>query len=420
MVNKLREKIKGRIATEGRITFADFMEMVLYYPGLGYYTSSKQRVGAEGDFYTSPATHPLFAALIAIQLEQMWQLLGCPYDFTIVEKGAGKGLLAHDILAYLPYLSNRFAQSVNYIAVEREGVSVLRGIAPSPIQGKTFVPVQGITGCILSNELLDAFPVYRVVMREGRLQEVYVALKDDDFVEVVDEPSTPLLEQRLAQERVTLPEGYCTEVNLNIDPWMEEMARSLNRGFVMTVDYGYLAPELYAPERCQGTLMTYHKHTCGSDPYIRIGEQDITTHVDFTAAILAGEREGLQFEGLITQRDFLLNLGLDVFLEALAEKGLSYQDYVANRFSILELTREEGMGNFKVLVQSKGVDAAPLYSLIPGNEGKKLLRARRSTLEVPLLSEEHTPLLQGKYPHDAGLPDNLFDFLGQPEDPQSA
>jgi SAM-dependent MidA family methyltransferase len=412
----LRDRIKERISAQGKITFAQFMEMALYWPGLGYYTTSVPRVGAEGDFYTSPATHPVFAALIALQLEQMWQRLGCPADFTMVEMGAGKGLLARDMLAYLPHLSPSFDQCINYIAMERDGVFILRGAAPPSAQGKTFVPVQGITGCFLSNELLDAFPAHKVMMRDGRLQEIYVSVEGDKFVEVVDEPSTPLLEEQLAREGIALPEGYCTEINLNIGPWMAAVATSLERGFVITIDYGYLAKELYAPEKCQGTLLTYYKHTCGSDPYVRIGQQDMTTHVDFAAAIQAGERAGLRFEALICQREFLLNLGLDIFLQALVERGLSYQEYLANRFAMLELMRPEGMGDFKVLIQSKGVAAGPLYGTTSDEEGKQMLRAKGKALAVPLLGEEHMPLLQGKYPQYTGILEGLFDFRGQDED----
>ncbi|NIO72560.1 MAG: class I SAM-dependent methyltransferase [Anaerolineae bacterium] len=402
-MSDLREKIKERILEQSKITFADFMEAALYYPGLGYYTSSIQRVGAEGDFFTSPATQPVFATLISLQLEQMWHLLGCPANFTLVEMGAGKGLLARDILGYLPHLSPRFAQSIEYIAIERGSVSALRGTSgfsgASSVQVARALPLRGIIGCFLSNELLDTFPTHKVIMRDGRLQEVYVTVEDDNFVEVVGNPSTPLLAEQLSQEGITLPEGYCTEVNLNIAPWMEQVADSLEKGFVITNDYGYLASELYASERHRGTLMTYYRHTCASDPYVRTGDQDITTHVDFTAAILSGERKGLRFVALLSQREFLLNLGLDIFIEALAEKGLSNHDYIANRFSMLELIRPEGMGNFKVLIQSKGVTAAPLYGTTPDNEGKKALQTNKKALEVPLLEKNHMPLLQAKYPH---------------------
>ncbi len=420
-MTQLGEKIKERIRRHGRITFAEFMDMALYWPELGYYTSSKQRVGLEGDFYTSPATHPLFAALIAIQLQQMWQLLACPSNFTVVEMGAGKGLLARDFLSYVPNLSESFARSVSYVTTERESLSLLQGTLPSAVhpQNARYLPVRRITGCILSNELLDALPTHKVTMHNGRLQEVYVTLDGDGFAEVEGDLSTPLLAEQLAQEDIVLPEGYCTEVNLNIAPWVEEVSTSLDRGFVMTIDYGYLAEEIYAPQRCWGTLMTYYKHASGSDPYVRIGEQDMSSHVDFTAAILAGEKQTLRFEALAYQRDFLTNLGFDVFLQALSGKGLSYHDYLANRFSMLELIREVGLGKFKVLIQSKGVAATQLYGIVPNNEAKQALQAKEKALDIPLLQENHMPLFQVKYPYYADLPGALYDSLGQPDDPQT-
>ncbi|MDO8568991.1 MAG: SAM-dependent methyltransferase, partial [Dehalococcoidales bacterium] len=255
------------------------------------------------------------------------------------------------------------------------------------------------TGCFISNELVDAFPLHRVVMSGSRLQEAYVVLENDSFVEALAEPSTPALAGRLAREGVALAEGYRTEVSLEIDPWMEEVAGSLDKGFVLTIDYGHPAIELYAPHRGRGTLVTYYRHTCGSDPYARVGEQDITAHVDFTALALAGERGGLRCQALLSQRDFLLNLGHSVFVEALAFKRLGQREQMANRLSMLELVREEGMGGFKVLVQSKGVAGGlPLFGATRDNQGKRDLRARRDMLEAPLLDAEHMPLLLGRYP----------------------
>ena len=389
----IEDIVRSRIREKGRVTFAEFMEMALYYPGLGYYTSGQTRVGAAGDFFTSPDTHPVFAALIALQLEQMWHLLGEPAPFTVVEMGAGKGLLARDIISYLPHLSPGFADSLAYVAKERENVSVLKGDLSDSW------PPKRVTGCFLSNELLDAFPVHRVAMQGGRLQEVYITVEGDSFVEVFGEPSTPLLAERLSREGIVLADGAVTEVNLGIDPWMRDVADGLDRGFVVTIDYGYPAKELYAPGRGRGTLMTYYRHACGSDPYVRVGTQDITAHVDFTAEVRSGEERGLRCEALVSQRDFLLNLGHSVFVEALARKPLGQQAQMANRMSILELVREEGMGGFRVLVQSKGVEPGlPLRGVTPDVEWKRALRTRRDTLPVPLLDAAHMPLLQGKYP----------------------
>ncbi len=412
-MGELSYRIKQRISERGRITFAEFMEMALYYPDLGYYTSLRERVGARGDFYTSPATHPIFGALISIQLEQLWYRLGQPARFTVVEMGAGKGLLAHDILAYSRCLSSSFAGSLEYIALERGRPKVIYRMQRGHIELSRMAPQrsespENVTGCVLSNELLDAFPAYKVTMKNGALKEIYVALKGDELVEFIDEPSTPLLEQKLEEEGIVLTEGYCTEVNLNIGPWIDDVARILNKGFVLTVDYGYLAGELYCSRRNRGTLMSYYKHTCQDNPYVCIGEQDITSHVDFTSVIKSGYKAGLCSVRLTSQEEFLLNLGLRAFIEAMNRKRLDYQEYLANRFAMLELVRPEGMGNFKVLIQGKGTDVMSLYGFIINNEKMRELKARSDELNVPLLTREHVPLLAAKYPQYYYYDDQLL------------
>lgn len=402
-MGELTYRIKQRILERGRITFAEFMEMALYYPDLGYYTSLKERVGARGDFYTSPATHPIFGALISIQLEQMWHLLERPARFTVVEMGAGKGLLAHDILNYSACLSADFANSLEYVIQEtgrRQKIYRLRDghIELCEAKPPQAAPLENVTGCLLSNELLDAFPTHKTIIRDGHLKEIYVTLQGDEFIESIDESSTPLLGQKLEEEGITLPEGYCTEVNLTIGPWIENIARILNKGFVLTIDYGYLASELYCSRRNRGTLMTYYRHTCQENPYVRIGEQDITSHVDFTSVIKSGYKAGLCSVALTNQEQFLLNLGLRAFLEAMTDRRLDYQQYLANRFAMLELIRPEGMGDFKVLIQGKDVNVMPLYGLTPNNEKVRELRARKAEINFPLLTQEHAPLMSAKYP----------------------
>lgn len=399
-MNELERIIRERVHRQGKITFAEFMEMALYYPGLGYYTSGKSRVGADGDFFTSPATHPVFAALITLQLEQMWHMLGNPGDFTVVEMGAGKGLLARDIVSYAENFLPDFSKALRYVARERSVVSVVKGekLASSP----------QVAGCVLSNELLDALPTHLVMMENGRLREIYVSLDDDRFVEVTDVPSSSQLEARLNAEGTVIPEGCRTEINLDIERWMADVDSTLERGYVLIIDYGYAARELYAPGRSRGTLMTYYRHTPAESPYIRIGEQDITSHVDFTTASLAGEKRGWNTLTLISQRQFLVNLGFNVFLEAIARRGLGYQEYLANRYSMLELVRREGMGDFRVLIQSKGMADVPLYATQSDSDLKDRLQRNMGTIKVPLLTSEHIGLLSGKYPDEGQYPVDSF------------
>ncbi|MBI4333418.1 MAG: SAM-dependent methyltransferase [Chloroflexi bacterium] len=408
-MNALESLIKDRIAASSPITFRDFMDMALYHPTLGYYCRDAERVGAHGDFYTSPATHPMFGALLALQLEQMWELLDKPDVFQVVEAGAGKGLLAQDILGYLPHLSPAFAGSLRYTAWEKQSafaVPAPPGAASDP--QLTSLPNR-ITGCILSNELLDALPVHRLVMLDGRLQEIYVTVKDGEFVEMAGSPSSPAIEQYLAGENVCMVEGQQAEINLEAARWVGQAGQRLETGFLLTIDYGDLAPDLYSPTRRQGTLMTYHRHMAGSNYYVNIGQQDITSHVDFSAVISAGFRAGLAGQGLISQGRFLENLGLKVFIQQLRRRGLSLETYLANRFAMIELARPEGFGNFKVLIQTRGLERVSLHGLTADNSSVKKLREQGHGLPVPLLREEHIPLLLAKYPHEGMTTPDLIE-----------
>ncbi len=399
------KEIRKRIRERRQIPFAEFMRLALFHPKDGYY-SSQTNIGASGDYFTSSTAHPVFGALIALQLQHMWEIMERPNPFYVVEMGAGTGLLAKDILRYVERLPETFRRSLYYVALEQRQTSSSQGnskeydFQPIVAQG---VPLKEVVGCILSNELLDSFPVHRFQVQDGRLAEVYVALQGDAFKEVLGKPSTPLLEERSRSLGLTLSEGFRGEVNLEIDQWMAGIAQTLKRGFVLTIDYGYPAQELYSPQRSRGTLQCYYKHTQSGNPYMRIGEQDITAHVDFTSVTEAGDKQGLETRGLVTQREFLNNLGMGAFITVLRLKEMPQREYYANRMAMQELVKAEGLGNFKVLVQSKGINAEglKLHGLTPENEMAREMEANVSHLEVPLLKLEHTPLMEGRYPHMA-------------------
>ena len=290
-------EIKRRIQRRSRITFAEFMEAALFWPQGGYYLG-RSPIGASGDYYTSPSVHPAFGALLAVQLLQMWDLLGRPQPFTVVEMGAGNGLLARDILNYSSNLMPEFRRSLRYVCLDLRAVAGLE-TASAPAQNalkvsriaaavptadvgadsptgrrglRYGIPLSGVRGCILSNELLDAFPVHQVKVRRGRLQEVYVALQDGQLVETLGEPSCPELLSRLESVGVELAEGQVAEINLGIDRWAGEVASVLDSGFVLTVDYGKTATQLYSAEkRLDGTLTTYYRHTQTDDPFRHVG-----------------------------------------------------------------------------------------------------------------------------------------------------
>ena len=401
----LEQVITQRIASEGRITFADFMELALYWPNGGYYTSPRPTEPAP-DYFTAPQAHPSFGALLALQLEEMWQLLGRPNPFDVVEQGAGSRQLARDIQGYAQHLHASFSQALRYVTVDRSaGDTSGEASGPSNIVSTGGLPFRRVTGCVLSNELLDALPVHRVVVRGGRLKEIYVTMKDDQLQEVEDEPSTDSMQARLEQEQVRLQEGHRTEVCLELDSWMGEVAATLERGFVLTIDYGHAAHELYSPARSQGTLRCYYLHTLTANPYVRIGQQDVTAHVDFTAVASLGARNGLAGLPLITQGMFLNNLGLQMFLRRLSPAELDQTARDANRMGMLELARAGGMGEFKVLVQSKGLNRPEVTGTHGATEEWK---ERLGSLPLPLLDADHLSLMLAKYPHGTPSWENLW------------
>ncbi len=407
MASSVEEVLKRRIADRGPIPFAEFMELALYWPHGGYYPQARFGDYA-GDFFTAPAAHPAFGALLCLQLEEMWRLLDCPPRFTIVEQGAGGGLLARDIRRYAGHLEPRFHRAIRYIAIERrpparpvrDTAAVASEPTGTPVEWIQSVglPLHGITGCVLSNELLDVFPVHRVTVHQGRLQEIYVGLKDGRFIEVMGEPSTTALGDRLQEEGVTLAENQRAEVCLALEPWIQQVTACLKRGFVLTIDYGHTAQTLYAPERLRGSLRCFYQHTMSMNPYVRVGDQDITSHVDFTAVMALGQRHGLANLGLERQATFLANLGLGTLQRRLAGSDLGQRERDANRMGMLELARAGAMGEFKVLVQSTGV-GTPKITGLEGASPPWSERLRELTL--PLLEEEHLQLMEARYPHTA-------------------
>ena len=388
--NPLESLIAEEARRTGPITFARFMDLALYHPTLGYYSSGPDPIGADGDFYTSPGAHPAFGALLAIQLADMWDKLGNPTPFYAVELGAGSGLLASDILEFAPRLSPAFSDALIYVTIDRRPAHNAAGA--HPIISAT-LSLRNMTGCILSNEYVDAMPFHRVVMRDGELKEVYVGIEDDTLAQIIYEPSTPLLPQRLADLNITLREGQYAEINLGIDTLARSLSQSLHSGYVLTIDYGHPARDLYSPSRPAGTLACHYRHSLNAQPLLRIGRQDITAHVDFTSLARVGERHGLQAEELVTQRDFLGNLGIVAIKDCLRDQCLTTPQYNANLMALRNLIDPEALGGFKVLVQSKEVEASPPSGL--GGPG----RTFNHSLPVPLPSQRHLNLLQGKYPH---------------------
>lgn len=364
LVDLLRKKIS---AANG-INFAEFMEQCLYHPDYGYYTTPRTRIGKEGDFFTSSSVHSLFGRLISRQLTQMWQLLG-QGAFTVAEQGAGEGFLCLDILDALEQEAPEFYQQVSYRIVEispdhQRGQfgNLQRHIDAGRVAWCPLEDLRGMQGCFLSNELVDAFPVHMLDKQDGELKEIFVVNSEKGFVEDVRPLDNPAINDYFSLIGTSLLEGNRGEVNLQALDWMQSVGEVMGRGFVLTIDYGYPAEELFAPFRRNGTLLCYHKHQTNENPYQKLGCQDITAHIDFTALQTVGEQHGLTTLYFDQQYRFLLGLGFLEELVALQMRETDPKQAQALRMTLKNLVLPDGgMGeSFKVLIQGKGVAAPEL------------------------------------------------------------
>jgi len=366
-MESLSEIIRDRIFANGPMTFHDFMEMALYYPGLGYYTSAPDKIGKQGDYYTIPYFTNLYGKLIARQLEEMWLLLD-KKEFTIVEYGAGMGSLCCDILSQLK-TNKEFYKKLKYCIIEKSKPmrqKELMALNDAKISFEKIYWYDSIhqmpafSGCILANEVVDNFSVHKVVMGEKELMEVFVDY-NDGFTEIL-RPAPDDLKNYFAQLKVNLQVGFCTEVNLEAIDWIKNISISLEKGFVLTLDYGYASSELYQSNRRLGTIVCYNKHTVNDLPYNNIGQQDITAHVNFSALELWGKKNGLVNCGFTNQSQFLLGLGLTDYLRKIEEKEKN--SYKIKEKLVFLHTLLMSMGKkIKVLIQQKGLQCPVLSGL---------------------------------------------------------
>lgn len=394
----LEQSIIDRIKNEGPMTFETFMQMALYHPRQGYYSSPQTTIGSDGDFYTSPHLHPVFGAMIGRQLIEMWVIMGRPSSFHAVEIGAGVGYLSKDIFDYFLKPSDDpsaaqdksdFLNSLRYVIVEpydhfqERQKKLLDELLKNPLSPpcpsvrkdhsiswvKSLHELNGIIGCIFSNELLDAFPVHIVEM-DKVLKEVYVTYERDNFEEKLDDISTPELLRYINEQQIELPSGYRTEINLQIRKWLKDINKALSRGFLLTIDYGYTAREYYSDDRTKGTLLCYHKHLFNENPYQHIGEQDITAHVNYSSLKKWGEEFGLKTLGYCPQGTFLVAAGIDEVITALYSNS---PDYFSEISKIKGLIVPQGMGeSHSFMIQYKGEGLPELHGFSMKNNLKYL------------------------------------------------
>lgn len=360
-MNSLEKKIIRRIKEEGPITFETFMDMALYDPELGYYTSERTKIGREGDFYTSSHLHPVFGFMIGRQIEEMWEIMGKPENFSIIEIGAGEGYVCRDMLYNLR--GRTFFKILNYIIIEINPImmakqkKVINDCSEKVTWVSSLRQIRNIRGCFFSNELFDALPVHIVQMND-ELNEIYINVNRGILTEEMSDLRNTAIAEYFDENKITFNKGYRTEVNLKMGELLDEIGNSLEEGFIITVDYGYSALEYYSEERNRGTLMCYYNHQLNENPYQHIGQQDITAHVNFSAVKNRGEKNNLKTVGYCSQGAFLLSLGIDEEIRKLFETS---SDYLFELARIKKLIMPQAMGDsHKVMVQYKGSDSLKL------------------------------------------------------------
>lgn len=362
-MNALTEIVKKEIAEKGPMRFDRFMELALYHPDHGYYTSGGARVGKERDYYTSPCVHPAFGETVSRFLVKAAKTLG-DGAFTIVEPGAGRGLLALDILDAMRENEPGVYDRTSYILIERSDATIHEAerLLKEHAERVSFAESLGalgpesVNGVVLSNELMDALPFRRARFEGGRLREIFVTLEDGRLRETTDGPCAPEIEEYF-RWKDDFEDGQEVEINLKSAGYVKDIARVLKRGFVLTIDYGYLAEELFGPDRMKGTYKCIYRHTVSEDPYVRIGEQDVTAHVDFSLLIRAGKEAGLREVKYITQGQFLIDWGVLDILERLSSARKEPQLREQKALSAIKsLFLPGSMGHsFRALLQAKGL-----------------------------------------------------------------
>ena len=365
----LSELLAERIHRYGPLTFADYMRECLYHPVHGYYSCAEARRFT--DYYTSVDVHPIFGRLLARQFAEMWEHLEKPSQFILVEAGAGTGKLAAHTLEWIETHRPDFFAAVRYVAVERSNARRVqaaerleRYIAAGRCEIAIEIPARIPCGCLFSNELLDALPVHRLLMSGGSLRELFVAIRDSQLCEDALALSNCAITEYFAQQGIALREGQQAEASLEACDWIGEVGRRLERGYVLTIDYGHEASELYNELHMRGTLLAYQNHRASEEYYAAPGEQDLTAHVNFSAIERWGARTGLERVGLVSQSEFLMALGRGNDFADLYDPGQGEAERLRARLLLKTLIFPEGMGErFSVLVQKKGVAGAELTGL---------------------------------------------------------
>ncbi len=382
MSGVLSQILHDRIARDGPMPFRDFMDAALYHPEHGYYASGRAGIGRDGDFFTSVSVGPLFGTLLARQFAEMWERLGEPPEFTIVEQGAHRGDFARDVLTALRANAPACFAATRYHLIEPSAALLA---AQAQTLGEftahwfpTLDALPAFTGVHFSNELLDAFPIHAVAWDGETWRETHVALDGERFV-FTDLPITSAPLHAALAKLPPVPIGYRSEINLAALTWIDALAAKVTHGFALVIDYGFSRAHYYRPDRTTGTLTGYAEHRRVADLLAAPGEIDLTAHVDFTALAERALAAGLRVAGFTDQHHFIVALGSLHFPETIPDKAASQRELRAFK----TLMHPQMMGrSFQVLALEKAAmphapltgfrfarDAADMLGLPPSAAG---------------------------------------------------
>jgi SAM-dependent MidA family methyltransferase len=352
-------ELRRRTRAAGRITFAEFMKLALYLPGGGYYDAHAE-IGRSGDFLTSPETHPVFGGLLARLLAAMWDAVGRPPSFSVVEHGAGTGALCRQVMEAAPHSDPGLARAISYRIVETS--ERLRGVqqtALGNLGGRISWLDRGgrrppMPGCVIANELVDALPVHRVRKCGGDVRELYVGCVADRYLELLGPPSSAELGSRPGRIESDVNDGATIEVNLAAPRWLVRAAEDLDTGFVLIIDYGGTTAQLYRAAGPRGNLKCCYRHGWTDDPHDRPGLQDLTAPVDFTELGTAASASGMRRVLYTSQRDLMEALGLGQAVARATSGDLGIQAREVNVQAMRSLADPGGLGAYRVLLLGKG------------------------------------------------------------------
>lgn len=348
----LKNHVLQLIEQKGQIDFAEFMDIALYYPELGYY-QKQNPFGIQGSFYTSVDASESFGKSIGNAVVNLCTSMNLSKN--ICEMGAGSGMLCNDVLNRIKDFEPEFYEQVSYTIIEKSEYLIknqqelLKNHA-GKVRWITFEELNNFDGVFFSNELVDAFPVHRVIRMPDGLKEIFVRYIDGKFQYFPDEIKNPELMEYLDRIKLRVTENQIVDLNLDMVHWMKALSSKINKGAVITIDYGYPAAQIFSSHRRDGTVTCYYKHQQNNDFFDRIGYQDITAFVDFTTLEIIGKESGLNNIKLMPQWLFLVRSGI---LDEIKKAETDIQ-----KSSIKALIMPEGgFGtNFHVLMQTKGAE----------------------------------------------------------------